>query len=119
MQIDRRTLLQSLAQGGLALGLMSGVAESVWSAVAAEGTPTPRVLKPAQNDMIALIADTILPRSNTPSATDVGVLPWIDLVVAEYFSDARRLKFLEELAAIDQFALSASGAPLAQLKDQA
>jgi hypothetical protein len=118
-QIDRRTLLQTLVRGGLALGLMSGVAETVWSAIAAEGVPAvPRVLKVAHTDMITLIADTILPRSDTPSATDVGVLPWIDLVVAEYFSAARRSDFFEDLAAIDDFALSAAGAPLAGLKDQ-
>lgn len=118
-QIDRRTFLQTLARGGLALGLMSGVAETVWSAIAAEGVPAaPRVLTVAHTDMITLIADTILPRSDTPSATDVGVLPWIDLVVAQYFSAARRSSFFEDLAAIDDFALSAAGAPLARLKDQ-
>jgi hypothetical protein len=117
-QIDRRTLLQTLARGGLALGLMSGVAETVWGAIAAGGVPAvPRVLKAAHTDMITLIADTILPRSDTPSATDVGVLPWIDLVVAEYFPAARRASFFEDLAAIDDFALSAADAPLARLKD--
>ena len=118
-QIDRRTLLQSLARGGLALGLMSGVAETVWGAIAAQGVPAaPRVLKPAHTELITLIADAILPRSDTPSATDVGVLPWIDLVVAEYFSAARRSSFFEDLAAIDDFARSAAGAPLARLEDQ-
>jgi Gluconate 2-dehydrogenase subunit 3 len=120
MQIDRRTLLQTLARGGLALGLMSGVAETVWSAIAAEdGAPALRVLEPGQSAMIARIADTILPRSDTPSATDVGVVPWIDLVLAEYFSDARRSSFFQDLAAIDTFALSTSGAPPAGLENQA
>jgi len=120
IQIDRRTLLQTLARGGLALSLSSGVAEAVWSAIAAEGVASaPRVLGPAQTDMIAVIADVILPRSDTPSATDVGVLPWIDLVLAEYFSAARRASFLEDLAAIDAFSLSTSGAHLALLKDHA
>jgi hypothetical protein len=118
-QIDRRTLLQTLARGGLALGLMSGVAETVWNAIAAEGVPAaPRVLKVAHTEMITLIADTILPRSDTPSATDVGVLPWIDLVVAEYFSATQRSSFFEDLAAIDDFARSSAGAPLARLEDQ-
>jgi Gluconate 2-dehydrogenase subunit 3 len=120
IQIDRRTLLQILARGGLVLSLSSGVAEAVWGAIAAEGVASaPRVLSPAQTDMIAVIADAILPRSDTPSATDVGVLPWIDLVLAEYFSDARRSSFLKDLAAIDEFALSTSGAHLALLKDHA
>jgi hypothetical protein len=120
IQIDRRTFLQTLARGGLALGLTSGVAEAVWSAIAAEGYPkAPRVFDDAQTGMIAVIADAILPRSDTPSATDVGVLPWIDLVLAEYFSDARRVSFLEDLDAMDEFARSTSGGHLAVLKDRA
>ena len=99
--------------------MISGVAETVWGAIAAQGVPdAPRVLKPAHTEMITLIADTILPRSDTPSATDVGVLPWIDLIVAEYFPAARRSSFFEDLAAIDEFAVSAAGAPLARLEDK-
>ena len=116
-QIDRRTLIKILARGGLALSLTAGAAEAVWGAIAADGAGEPRVLKTAQSAMIARIADAILPRTDTPSATDVGVLPWIDLVLAEYFSDARRSVFLADLTAIDDFALAAAGAPVVRLED--
>jgi hypothetical protein len=116
-QIDRRALIKTLARGGLALSLTAGAAEAVWSAIAAEGAREPRVLEATQSGMIARIADTILPRTDTPSATDVGVLPWIDLVLAEYFSDAQRSVFLADLAAIDDFALTAAGAPVVRLED--
>jgi Gluconate 2-dehydrogenase subunit 3 len=115
--IERRAVIHTLLRGGLALSLMPGFAEAAWSAVAADGAQTtPRVLDPAQTQMITLIADTILPRSDTPSATDVGVPAWIDLVVAEYFSDSRRAGFLIDLAAIDEFAISTAGASLIGLK---
>ncbi len=71
---------------------MPGFAESAWSAVgaAAGSNPPPRALSTADAGMIAVIADAILPRSDTPSATDVGVPAWIDVVVGGYFSDTRR-----------------------------
>jgi hypothetical protein len=118
-KIDRRTLIHSLAQSGLALSLMPGLAESAWSSVAA-GAKTPmRGLSGAEASMIPVIADIILPRSDTPSATDLGVPAWIDAVVAEYFSDAQRLSFVADLAAINNFALVSSGARVSALKDSA
>jgi hypothetical protein len=114
--MSRRAALQTLLQGGLALNLMPGFAEAAWGAIAAGAQRAPRVLNPTQDRMIALIADTILPRSDTPGAIDVGVPPWIDLVLAEYFSDTRRARFLADLDAIDQLALSQSGAHLTALE---
>jgi gluconate 2-dehydrogenase gamma chain len=114
--MDRRAAIQTLLQGGLAFSLMAGFAEAAWDAVAAGAQRTPPVLNHAQEHMITLIADTILPRSDTPGAIDVGVPPWIDLVLAEYFSDTRRARFLADLNAIDQLALSQSGAHLTALE---
>jgi hypothetical protein len=109
--MDRRAAIHTLLKGGLALSLMPGFAETAWSAIDAGGNrPTPRALNSDQTQMIALIAEVILPRSDTPGAIDVGVPAWIDLVIAEYFSDVRRAAFLADLGAIDQLALSQSGA---------
>jgi gluconate 2-dehydrogenase gamma chain len=109
-KIDRRAAIQTLLQGGLALSLMPGFAETAWSAIADAGErPAARALNSGQTKMIALIADTILPRSDTPGAIDVGVPRWIDLVLAEYFSAERRAAFLADLSAIDQLAVSTSG----------
>jgi len=119
IKIDRRTLINNLVQGGLALGLMPGFADSAWSAVAA-GVKTPRRgFNGADVSMVPVIADVILPRSDTPGATDVGVPAWIDVVVAGYFSDTQRSSFVADLAAIDDFALSTSGARVSALKGSA
>jgi gluconate 2-dehydrogenase gamma chain len=116
--MDRRAAIQTLLQGGLALSLMPGFAETAWSAIAAGGDrPAPRALNSDQAQIIALIAGVILPRSDTPGAIDVGVPAWIDLVIAEYFSGPRRAAFLADLGAIDQLALSTFGASLTGLKN--
>jgi gluconate 2-dehydrogenase gamma chain len=123
--IDRRAAVRALLQGGLALNLTPGFAAAAWSAVAAAGEASaPRARAGAHAhahahahaEMIARIAETILPRSDTPGATDVGVSSWINLVVAEYFSDAQRAAFLAGLSAIDQLALAQFGARMAALK---
>jgi Gluconate 2-dehydrogenase subunit 3 len=122
MKIERRAAIQTLLQGGLVLGLLPGFAESAWSAVAAAASagaggdePSPHALDSGQGRMIARIADTILPSSDTPGASDVGVPAWIDLILARYFSDTRRAAFLSGLDAIDKLAQAHSGAPLAAL----
>jgi gluconate 2-dehydrogenase gamma chain len=119
INIDRRTLIHNLVQGGLAASLMPGFAESAWSAVGSGPNGPPRTLSTAADGMIAVIADLILPRSDTPGATDVGVPAWIDVVVGGYFSDAQRSSFLSDLAAIDNLALATSGARLAALQGSA
>jgi len=107
-----------MVQGGLAFSLLPGCAEAAWSAVAA-GTRVqapPRVFSAAETHMVAIIAEAILPRSDTPGAIEVGVPAWIDAVVGGYFSDTQRAKFLADLIAIDDFALANSGARLALLQ---
>jgi len=118
-KIDRRTLIHNLAQGGLLLSLVPGFAESAWSAVAAGTQKLTPGLGTGHAGVIGAIADVILPRSETPSATDVGVPAWIDVVVAEYFSDAQRSSFRAELDAIDNFAQVTSGARVSALKGSA
>jgi Gluconate 2-dehydrogenase subunit 3 len=113
---DRRAFLHRLAQGGLALALLPGAAAAAWGAVAQAAPSAPaRILGTAQSELIAAVADAILPRSDTPGATDVGVVQWIDTVVADYFPSAERTGFLGGLTAIDARARSTAGAALASL----
>lgn len=106
--MDRRDLLRTLGAAA-ALSLLPRDAEAAWLRVArAPGAPL-RALSAAQAAQVAALADTILPRTETPSATDVGVVAWVDLIVADYFRDDERRQFMDGLAAID--ALAKSPAP--------
>jgi hypothetical protein len=44
----------------------------------------PKFLSAEQNDMLIRLVDTILPKSDTPSASDVGVHRFIDELMATY-----------------------------------
>lgn len=69
----------------------------------------------AQRSTVAALADAILPRTDTPSATDVGVPAFIDVIVADYYSDAERAEFNTGIAAIEELAMTMAGAPFATL----
>src|SRR5215475_9414954 len=57
-------------------------------------------LTDAQLSLVGAIADTILPRSDSPSATDVAVPAFVDVVVSENYSDVERTAFLAGLESL-------------------
>ncbi len=114
--LDRRTVLQSLLGGGCIAALAPGAAAAAWRAVASGGSGAgTRALDAEQTRLVTVVSDAILPRSETPGALDVGVVPWIDTIVAGYFTDAQRAGFFFGLAAMDDRARAILGAPLAEL----
>src|SRR5277367_3360520 len=116
MTMNRRAVIQDFVQSGLAMALLPGAAVAAWRTVADAGAHSqPRALAPPHSRLLAAVAEAILPRTDTPSATDVGVVLWIDAVIADYFSDLKRAGFLAGLAALDEYSLSMAGAPLASL----
>jgi hypothetical protein len=111
--VKRRDLLRAAGAMG-ALAVIPRSAEAAWARVLA-GYQTPNGLTAAQRALVAGIADTILPRSDTPSASDVGVVDWVNLIVAEYYADDVKAPFLAGLDAIDASVRSSSGRSFAQL----
>jgi hypothetical protein len=102
--MDRRSLLKSLAAAGAVALLPDDAAFAAWTRVASR---TRGGLTEAQRARIAAIADVILPRTDTPSATDVGVPAFVDVIVSENYSADDRAAFVANLDAIDPNALDA------------
>ena len=111
--MKRRDLLRA-AGAATALAVLPRNAEAAWARVLS-GYQTPNGLTPAQRALVQGIADTIIPRTDTPSASDVGVVDWVNLIVAEYFADDVRAPFLAGLDAIDAQVRSARGKAFAEL----
>jgi hypothetical protein len=66
----------------------------------ARGAP-PRVLSPQQSELVATIAELILPATDTPGARAAGVPQFIDLALAEWLDIDDRQRFLAGLTDVD------------------
>ena len=64
-------------------------------------TTAPRTLNPHQEAIVKTMAEMILPRTDTPGATDVGATEFIDLILTEWYDEAERNRFLSGLADVD------------------
>lgn len=63
--------------------------------------PTLRTLNDHQYATIKVIAEMILPRTETPGAADVGASDFIDLMLTEWYDVQDRTDFVDGLADLD------------------
>jgi len=100
--MDRREALRILATSA-ALPLTTPRLFAVLrDARALLGTPSVQgTLHPHQSETVAAIAETIIPRTETPGAADVGVTAFIDLILTEWYTDQERSLFLDGVADVD------------------
>lgn len=78
----------------------------------------PRLFSPAQAALVGDLAETIIPRTDTPGAKDVGVPQLIDSIVAEVFTSEQKEEYL---AGLIKFAIRVQnhyGTPFSLLGDQ-
>jgi gluconate 2-dehydrogenase gamma chain len=67
----------------------------------ADGAWSPRALSGEEGDLVATIAEHILPETDTPGARSAGVHRFIDTMLAEYYDAADRTRFLSGLTDVD------------------
>lgn len=91
-----------------AAAMLPHEAAAAWTRVGTR-LPTADGLTAAQLAAIGAIADTILPRTDSPSATDVKVPAFIDVIVSEQYTDDDRNAFIAGLAALDARAKELGG----------
>jgi gluconate 2-dehydrogenase gamma chain len=111
--MKRRELLRALASAA-ALAAVPDKNLAAWSRVAS-GIPLQNALSPAHLALVRAIADTIIPRTDTPSATDVDVHKFVDVIVNEYLTEAERVAALAGLDAIDARARTESSVTFTEL----
>lgn len=116
--MERRDLLRAVASAAALSLLPSERALAAWSRVAA-GMVATNGLNGAQLAFVRAVADTILPRTDTPSATDVGVERFVDVIYSEYAKDDERKEFVAGIDAIDAHAKSAGNAAFVDLDSAA
>ena len=119
--MHRRNLLQFLGAAMLSPLLAPLSAEERWRAGSRlhrslrRGPAGADGLSPAQLTLVTALADTLIPRTDTPGAVDVDVPRFIDRLVAEWYSDTDRTGILAGLDAIDALARTTAGKSFAEL----
>src|SRR5882672_10581603 len=98
--MERRELLPAVASAAALTALSPDKTLAAWSRVAS-GVPLSNELSKAHLALVRAIADTIIPRTDTPGANDVGVHKFVNVIVNEYLTDAERVASLGGLDAID------------------
>jgi hypothetical protein len=99
--MQRRDLLRAFG-AATALAFIPHEAKAAWARVASGIRPAAG-LTDAQLTLVGTIADTILPRTDSPSATDVGVPAFVDVIVSENYNDADRTAFLAGLDVLESW----------------
>jgi hypothetical protein len=115
--MQRRDLLRAVG-GATAFALLPLDAVSAWSRVAS-GVGVAEGLTDAQLSLVGAIGDTILPRTDTPSATDVAVPAFVNVIVGENYTDTQRTQFAAGLDALDAKAKIDAGSSFVDLTPSA
>jgi gluconate 2-dehydrogenase gamma chain len=114
--MERRDLLRAVG-AATALALLPHDAVAAWARVATGLRPADG-LTDAQLALIGALADTIIPRTDTPGATDVGVPAFVNVIVTENYTDAERVVFDAGLDALEVQAKNAGGTSFAELQPE-
>jgi gluconate 2-dehydrogenase gamma chain len=110
--IGRREALRRAALllgGALSAPTIAGVLAGCESPRSAEGAWRPRALDSDQAELVATIAEHILPETDTPGARAAGVHRFIDSMLAEYYPAAERQAFISGLADVEARAQRLAG----------
>lgn len=93
------------------LTLTIGVAATGWGGRAAAQTLTwtPTALAPDQARLVDVVAELIIPATDTPGAREAGVPQFIDRALANYYDKAQKERLLGGLARMDADARAAHG----------
>ena len=75
------------------------------------------VLNNEQHDLVKAIADTIIPRTATPSASDVKVNQFMDLLLNDVFDKEVKGGFLDGLNEFDKDCKSSTGNSFSELSE--
>jgi len=78
-----------------------------------------QALSAPQMAQVRALADAILPRTDTPGAVDVGAPEFVDLLLAEWYSEEDRKRLLAGLDALDARCRETQGKPFAELDKSA
>ncbi len=116
--MDRREALKRigvLLGGTVSLPLVNAVlsgcepSEAPWD---------PRTLTKTQDEIIQVITDMIIPRTETPGANDVRVNRFIDMILSDWAEDEDRIRFLAGFTQFSELCQKNYGKPFLEMDNK-
>jgi len=100
--MNRRDALRLLAAGAAVPMMPHNLLAAFREARLAVGSsPALGTLNPHQEATVTALAEAILPRTDTPGASDVGASHFIDLMLTEWYDEPDRAHFQKGLEDVD------------------
>lgn len=96
--------------GTLAASSIAGVRGDAWAKTLAPSWKAD-TLSAEQSELVAAVAEHIIPATDTPGARAAGVDRFIDAMLTDYYKADERSRFLQGLAGLDARAQKEHGAP--------
>jgi hypothetical protein len=111
--MDRRELLKVMA---LTFGGSVALPESAFAKLAEPLDPAAlKFFTAPQRELVALLAETIIPKTDTPGAIEAGVPAWLELLAQDCLPEADQKILAEGLGAVEAGSASQFKKPFAQL----
>jgi len=114
--INRREALERIGRllgGALAAPTVAGVLAGCRAEMNTAWQPA--VLSSGQADLLTAMSDRIVPETDTPGAAAVGVPAFIDRMLAEWYPDRLRRRFLDGLDAFEEQTVRVTGSSFVDL----
>lgn len=108
--MNRREMLERVALmmgGTLSASTIAGIVAGFQPAAAA--TYAPQTLTPAQDELVATLAELIIPTTDTPGGRAAGVNRYIDGMLTSIYTEAERKRFLAGLVDLEARAKARGG----------
>ncbi|MEO6716153.1 MAG: gluconate 2-dehydrogenase subunit 3 family protein [Novosphingobium sp.] len=111
LDMDRRSMLGRMA-------FLLGAAALPVEALAVPAPRARRFLNPARMALLSAVADTMIPKTDTPGAIDAKVPAKFDALLLNWASPARKIELVGALASIDAKALAQEKASFVALSPE-
>ena len=101
MIMNRREALKQVAflmGGAVSAGSILGIEKGYCADASRPAPARTSVFDASQKQLVARVADIIIPRTDTPGASDVGVPGFIDLMLGDVYAKKDRDRYLAGLA---------------------
>jgi gluconate 2-dehydrogenase gamma chain len=119
MVMNRREALKQVAflmGGAVSAYSILGIEKGYCADAAPTGPARTSTLNVSQMQLVSRVAEIIIPRTDTPGATDVGVPGFIDLMLGDVYPKKDRDRYLTGLAEFEAAARSEGRSGFASLK---